>query len=505
MPKLRTSCALFGSVPVLLFVAGCSSLNHHHQPTTADPLAQRLDPILHRHDTPGLHFGARVVDLETGTELYAHDIDRPLMPASNMKLPVSAAGLSFFGPNHIFKTYLAMNGDDLWIVGTGDPATGDPTIAKSYKQTTLTMLDEWVEALRYRDIGRVRDIYYYDGAFELEQVHPSWSKSFAGDWYACPTGGLTFNDNCVDITITPTHDSEPVKVSVMPPVHNIKIVNECKTGDKQTADVTREPSANVYRITGAATRPTELPSKSVTDPGAFFADAFRTHLQRKGVRVDGDIRHADHPLGDKLEPPADKLLATHESKMMDVMWRIDKNSQNMFAEAMCKSLGRAWSAKQDRDEPGSWKNGGEAVRDFLDKNGIRTREFVIIDGSGLSRQNRVTVHLISDVLVTLWRGPYREEFRRSLSAAGVDGTLKNRMKDVTGNFFGKTGFIGGVRSLSGYVKTRDGKWLVVSMIYNGIDGSVKPVEDMQDDVVRELIDFPKVKSMPSTAPSVAER
>jgi D-alanyl-D-alanine carboxypeptidase/D-alanyl-D-alanine-endopeptidase (penicillin-binding protein 4) len=468
-------------------------------------LTTRLDSILHRRDDGKIVFGARVIELKTGRELYAHDLDRPLMPASNMKLPVSSTGLDFFGPDHVFETYLAMDGEDLWLIGTGDPATGDPAIAKANNRTTMTMLDEWADALKKKGIRRIKGrLMYYDLAFDDQLIHPSWSKSFAGDWYAAPLSGLNFNDNCVDVKVTPTKAGELVKYTVVPPTKGAKFINECKTGGTGKPDIKRDPEANVYRITGSATQPTDLPSTSVIDPGAFFADALRTHLESKGIRIEGSTKRADLPLDGRLEPSADKLIATHETKMTDVMWRINKNSQNLFAEAMCKAVGRAWKAKHGDNVAGSWSAGAQAVKDFLNRNKIDTSYLVVTDGSGLSRDNRVTVRIISDLLVTMNKHQHRDAFRASLSIAGKDGTLRNRMKDITPAFIGKTGYIGGVRSLSGYVKTRSGEDLVVSVIFNGFSGSVRPFEELQDEVVRTLVEYPNVPdhvAQPATAPS----
>ncbi|MBA2707339.1 MAG: D-alanyl-D-alanine carboxypeptidase/D-alanyl-D-alanine-endopeptidase, partial [Gemmatimonadaceae bacterium] len=396
--------------------------------------------------------------------------------------------------------YLAIDGDDLWLTGTGDPATGDPAISKANKRTTTSMLDEWAEALKKRGITRIMGkLIYYDAALDSEWVHPSWSKSFAGDWYAAPVAGLNFNDNCVDVKVTPTTDGEPVQYTVVPLTKGAEFFNEATSGGKGDVDIKREPAANVFKITGSATRPTDLSSKSVTDPGAFFADALRTHLESSGIKIDGPSQRVAKPLGSKLAPPISKIVAVHESKMSDVMWRINKSSQNLFAEAMCKLLGQAWMMKQGRDQPGSWHAGAEAVRDFLKRNGIDTTYFVIVDGSGLSRDNRVTVRLICDLLVTMTRHPHADAFNASLSIAGKDGTLRNRLKDLPGESFrGKTGYIGGVRSLSGFVKTRRGEWLAVSVIYNGFKGSVKPFEELQDEVVRTLINYP---SLPAETPA----
>src|SRR5689334_18819297 len=95
------------------------------KPAGADPgLTAKLDALLHSLDTTGAVFSARVIELPSGRELYAHEPDRPVMPASNGKLSNAAAALDHFGPRHTFKTWLGLDGDDLWLIGSGDPGYG---------------------------------------------------------------------------------------------------------------------------------------------------------------------------------------------------------------------------------------------------------------------------------------------------------------------------------------------------------------------------------------------
>jgi D-alanyl-D-alanine carboxypeptidase/D-alanyl-D-alanine-endopeptidase (penicillin-binding protein 4) len=385
----------------------------------ANKLATRLDSILHRRDDGKIVFGARVIELKTGRELYAHDIDRPLMPASNMKLPVGSAGLDFFGPDHIFKTYLAMDGEDLWLIGTGDPATGDPTIAKANNRTTMTVLDEWAQALKKRNVTRIKGrLMYYDGALDDQLIHPSWSKSFAGDWYAAPLSGLNFNDNCVDVKVTPTKNGELVKYTVVPPSKGATFINECKSGGAGKADIKRDPEANVYRITGSATQPTDLSSTSVTDPGAFFADALRTHLESKGIRI---------------EAPPSALTCrwvgicsrrrTSSSPPMKPRCRMScggsiRTARTCLPRRCARTLGGRGRPSAVRTSAGSWAAGAEAVKAFLKRNKIDTSYLVVTDGSGLSRDNRVTVRLISDVLMTMNKHPSRRRLPRQPVGCG---------------------------------------------------------------------------------------
>jgi D-alanyl-D-alanine carboxypeptidase/D-alanyl-D-alanine-endopeptidase (penicillin-binding protein 4) len=185
--------------------------------------------------------------------------------------------------------------------------------------------------------------------------------------------------------------------------------------------------------------------------------------------------------------------------MTDILWRINKNSQNLFAECLCKLSGQLYESRRGRQVPGSWKSGDRAIRDFLHRVHVRDQGLVVADGSGLSEDNRVTARIITDLLAAMDRHPYRDAFRDSLCIAGRDGTLSGRMKDLVGHVFAKTGQITGVRSLSGYIDRRDGGRLCFSIIYNRIPGSVKPYEELQDEACRLLVDYGAGASAPAAA------
>ncbi|HWP41077.1 MAG TPA: D-alanyl-D-alanine carboxypeptidase/D-alanyl-D-alanine-endopeptidase [Tepidisphaeraceae bacterium] len=482
----------------MLVLSGCAAANRQAR------LANKLRTTLHQLDETGVVVGARVLELPGGRELYADQPDRAMLPASNMKLLVTAAALDTWDPQHAFRTYLAMDGQDLWLIGTGDPAVGDPTIARKRGGTSLSVLQTWAKALKDRGIERIRGkLYYYDGALDAEQIHPSWSRGELIHWYAAPISGLNFNDNCIDITIWPTEPGKPVRYEVVPPTRGVTIINRCVTGsDRESGDGEpdwqRQADANVYTITGTCTRKTELKSKPVTDPGAFFADALRTHLESAGISIDGPTVRAPEPLGGALVPPADKIVATHETTLAEILPRINKNSQNLLAEGLCKLLGREYDRQRGIDAPGSWTSGEQSIRAFLQRYGIDDSGLVVADGSGLSRQNRVTARLISEVLLTMWQHPKRQAFFDSLGVGGRDGTIANRFKDLPDRVHAKTGYIGGVRALSGYAQTSQAdRWLVFSFIYNQIPGSVRPYEHMQDEACRLLLSYPKLNYRPA--------
>ncbi|GJM26285.1 MAG: peptidase M15 [Phycisphaerae bacterium] len=489
--NVLTACLLIG-------FAGCSATRLAHDPV----LCSQLDDILNRHADKGAMLTARVIDLESGTELFASNENTPVMPASNMKLVISSAGLDLLGADYKFETHLARDGNDVWIIGTGNPAVGDSPLAKRRGETTMTVFDDWVKALKQNGINRITgDLVYYEGAFDAYKFHDSWDHDDLVHWYAAPVSGLNFNDNCVDITISPTTDGQPVSYTVTPPFDDLVVINECITGKDEAPTINRMPHANVIVIGGGCDKKKTLKSKPVTDPGAFFAGAFRRHLASNGITIDGEVRSSPSPLGDSIKPTAGKLIATHTTTMPEVLWRINKSSQNLFAECMCKLSGRVLAQQQGLDHPGSWAGGEKAIRAFLKKNDIDDSKLKVSDGSGLSRGNNVTARLISDILIAMHKHKDVEVFRASLAEPGETGTLGRRMKGLNGRLFAKTGYIRGVRALSGYIHTANDRWLVFSFIYNRIPGSVQPFNKLQNEACELLYNWDPAKEKTETTES----
>ena len=478
---------------LVLFGGACGPGPGQHDPRLRD----QLHAILHRLDHAGAVVTARVVELPSRRELCAENIRMPFMPASNMKLITSAAGLNTFGPDHTFNTYLAYDGENLWLLGTGDPAAGDAPVARRSGNSTTTVLDQWAQALLDRGITRVPGkLLYFDGALDAYGLHPSWEHDDLVHWYATPVSGLNFNDNCVDVTVTPRQKGEPAGYEVVPAVRNLVVINQCVSGCDARPSIARMAYADVIVLGGGCNERKSLKSKPVTDPGAFFADALLTHLQQRGITVAGPIEQAPLPLDGQMPPRPDRIVAVHRSHMRDIMWRVNQSSQNLFAECLWNLTGQAHDSRQGLNRPGSWESGERAVREFLRESGVDGRSLVAADGSGLSRANRVTSRMLTDVLAVMFDHEHGGVFRASLAQPGEAGTLHRRLQDLTGHVFAKTGYIRGVRALSGYIHTHSGRWLCFSIIYNNVPSSVKPFEQLQDEACRLLVEWPDLPERP---------
>jgi D-alanyl-D-alanine carboxypeptidase/D-alanyl-D-alanine-endopeptidase (penicillin-binding protein 4) len=482
----RTTYRLTPFLFLVLSVVGCQSKAPAVDPNAV--LGQRLDAALPFQQAT---VAARVVDLSSGKEIYVRDADRQMMPASNLKLFTTAAALDRLGRDYVFKTQLAAKGNDLYLIGDGDPAFGDPTIAAWHNQTPIEVFDPFIEAMRKARLTYIKgNLYYDDYAFDDHRTHPSWSKAFRGEWYAAPVSGLNFNDNCIDVTIDPTRPGELAGYDIVPRTEKIRINDQCRTADKHAPDIVRDPNDDfTYNLTGTCKTRTKLDSKPIQNPGYFTADAFKTYLEFRGIHVTGLILRTD---GKPVTGAT--VLAEHQSTMPDVLKRTLKSSQNLFAEALSKQLGTNGGRAR-----GSWAAGQDAIRAFLQKKGINASGFVAADGSGLSRNNHATPRMVCDLLLAMHptRAPAGNDrdnaqlWHDALAEPGQQGTLRNRLQDLSGKVRCKTGSIGGVRALSGYVTKSDGKTLVFSFILNDIKGDEKQAQDKLDDAVRALAGIAK--------------
>ena len=162
----------------------------------------------------------------------------------------------------------------------------------------------------------------------------------------------------------------------------------------------------------------------------------------------------------------------------DLRWIVNvllKISQNLYAETLVRLLDRHPDGK-------SYAEGKKVVEQVLTRIGIPSDSYVLADGSGLSRRSYVTPDALVRILRYVHRAPYREEFVATLPVAGVDGTIRRRMRGTPAEnkVYAKTGSLGNVRSLSGFVTTKDEETLAFSMIVNHYTQPRRSAEYLQD-------------------------
>ncbi|KKK48650.1 hypothetical protein LCGC14_3142980, partial [marine sediment metagenome] len=176
-----------------------------------------------------------VVRLADGKALCDIASATPLIPASNQKIVTSAVAIRRLGEGFTFRTVLAMEGDDLVVIGDGDPTTGDARLAARRGESIYAAMDRWVVALKAAGVKSIKgNLIVRAGIFGGANVHPDWPKAQLRQYYAAPASGMNFNDNCLDIGFTVT--GKRVQPILRPVSRYIRLASRVTRGKRHLWD-----------------------------------------------------------------------------------------------------------------------------------------------------------------------------------------------------------------------------------------------------------------------------
>jgi len=447
-------------------------------PVCAHVLPTDLDAIVDAAPSfQGSQFSLVVRDAGNGEPVYERNSNQRLIPASTLKLLISAAALDILGPHFRFITSVHIVGSvkngilqgSLYLRGTGDPTIQ----ANEY---TGLVAEVSLRGTRSISGNLAFDDTWFDGALAA----PGWAQDDEGFAFDAPISALTaspdrrYNPATADIWERPSTTTWiPLSVLITALNGYIDILNAGLTGTSNTLTVTREHGLEHAVIHGTPpvdARP-RVRSISVGNPNHYVADLFRRALYEQHVHIDGRIVIGEVTLADATLV-AKRLSMSHPELIAPFL----KQSTNGYAESLTKALGRSFKNE------GSLARGIDAISTFLRDDGI-DQPLRQVDCSGLSRYNSISTGTLSDMLINGSRKSWFDTWYSACPVAGdadpsIGGTLRYRMRGTTAenNAHTKTGSMGGVSGLSGYVTDADQRLLAFSMVKNNAVVSVKSVE-----------------------------
>jgi D-alanyl-D-alanine carboxypeptidase/D-alanyl-D-alanine-endopeptidase (penicillin-binding protein 4) len=455
-------------------------------------LAARIDSILARPQLSRAQWGIEVRDASTGQTLYARNASRRFIPASNLKLIISATAAHHLDPDYRFRTSVYATGPvrdgtlegDLVLYGRGDPM-----ISARYFPSRTAVWEMLADSLLARGIRRVTGGVVADESWiDREYVRDDWEAYDRRWWYAAPVGALGMNDNSIDFRIEPGASAgSPARITGSPASSAWRLVNASRTvarGRPHTFDLERGAEPGVVRAYGNLPLGTGADTESfaVDNPARFTGIVFREVLERKGIAVDRNTVLVVSDPSASTVANATPIVEWHSPPLPQAIGPVLMNSQNWFAELLVKTVGR-----EVRGE-GSWDAGLAVEREFLTRVvGIDSADFVLRDGSGLSAGNHVTPRALVRLLDYVRRTPRQAVVRRALPLSGAEeGSLRSRLTDLRGRVAAKTGYIGGADSLAGFVTLPDGREIIFCIIANGGGQPSARMKAGIDDVVRAI-------------------
>ncbi|NOY59356.1 MAG: D-alanyl-D-alanine carboxypeptidase/D-alanyl-D-alanine-endopeptidase [Calditrichaeota bacterium] len=481
-----------------ILFTGCSHNPHlFSKSDSISRLQKELDLIFSDPSIATAQCGVAIKSLATGEIVYFRNARKALVPGSNLKLFTTAAALLKLGPQYQFHTNLYMNGNleqngvlngDLILSGTGDPSIS----AVFHKGNSITVFENFCDSLKKRGVKKIFGrIIGDDNYFDDEPLGAGWAWDYQSDWYAAQISALSFNDNCLNLLITPGDSAGVLAgISIIPSTDYVQIENKLITipGEKTKINVHRIRKENRIICSGTIAPDQKEVQETVTveNPTLYSAHVFKEILERRGIAVDGEAADIDdlHDFNYSRET-ARRVAQYNSPPLREIITITLKESKNLYAELLLRTLGK------ESTGVGNAAAGTKTVCQILTGMGIDTTQISMEDGSGLSRKDFITPMSVVTLLTFMSRHPFAKIFYDSLPVAGVDGTLAQRMLGTAaaGNVHAKTGTLDFVKALSGYVTSRDGEKFVFSILINNYKVSHRVVNRIQDTVCERLANF----------------
>lgn len=458
-----------------------------------------LDSILDAN--PHVWWGVLVTEIPSGDTLFARNAERNFMPASVTKLFTTAAVLDQLGPNYTYVTRLYADGlqtgdvlhGNLIVRGAGDPSTGAP--GPNWQNLFLSFADS-LHALGIREVHG--DIIGDDNVFDDIALGVDWSWEDLTYGYAAQISGLTFYDATVKLRILPTRPGQPGKISIIPePKNYLTIVNESRTlprGQNITEAYWRIPESNQIIVSSQVpSGRTESEDVTVHNPTLYFVHHFSGVLESEDVRVHGQLLDVDDLISAPDYASAQRIAEHRSAPVSELITTVNKSSHNLYAEHLLKTLGHVLPVPDLELAPGSAAMGGLAAMRTYVNAGIDTTRMQLVDGSGLSRKNLISPAGTIDLLRYMADHPnilVQKAFLSSLPISGKDGTLEYRFARNTaanGRVLAKTGTLGSVNTLAGYILEGGTPRIAFVIFANHFRGSHAPIRAIQESFISTLI------------------
>ncbi len=407
--------------------------------------------------------GVSIVVQEAGAlaPLFTFDADRSMSAASVMKLVTTFAALDLLGPDYRWKTEAYLGGPlrngklegDLILKGYGDP------------KLTIEQWQSFMAMLRAQGLAAVTgDLVLDRSYFRLPPHDPAAFDGEPLKPYNVGPDALLVNFKAVRFVFAP--NAAGVDVHVEPPLPQVALGAPPRLGNGECDDWRTALGAGFadYATNARASFAGRYPAScaerewyvALLDVPHYALGMFTIYFREAGGRFDGGVKEGRAPAG---KAP----FATFASPpLYDIVRDVNKLSNNVMARQLFLTL-----STTARPPPATAPDAAVAVQQWLARRKLRIPGLVLENGSGLSRQERISANGLARLLAAADASPVRDEFASSLAVAAVDGTVQRRFQNgtVAGQALLKTGSLEGVRALAGYVIDAEGRrYIVVALI-----------------------------------------
>jgi D-alanyl-D-alanine carboxypeptidase/D-alanyl-D-alanine-endopeptidase (penicillin-binding protein 4) len=426
--------------------------------------------------------GLCVMDAQTGATLCEYSSKLSLTPASTMKIITTSSALQLLGKDFRYETVLQYSGNfdkttgiingDLIIRGSGDPSLNSEYFRKP--EDTFFVANKWAGVLKEKGIKKITGQMVLDVSCFEEDIPGTWVWGDLGNYFGAAPYGISYNDNKFYIVFKPLakNGDSAIISKMVPHLDNVSIKNHVRAGGTEdNAIVYRAPLSNEIQINGtipAGAKPLSIEG-SLPDPALLLAKHLQTVFATEGIDLGNkEVLKITAHTKKQYDKPRTTLYTYKSPTLEKMVFFTNLHSNNHYAESIFRTI-----ALKKGGWGSNWQ-GITTVSAHLKSKGFDPNGLFINDGSGLSRSNGVTAEHLAKILFMMNSdSANRNAFVSSLPVAGVSGSLRSLGKGTAleNNLKAKSGYITRARSYAGYMKTKSGRDICVSLIINNFNGS----------------------------------
>ena len=451
--------------------------------TSVEDLPATVRTVLRHRNLPADTLSIYVFNLDEGEDVLAFNADTPRNPASVMKLVTTLVALDVLGPAYRWRT-------EAWLRGEldGEVLDGD-LLLKGYGDPFLVTERVWtmLRGMRRQGLRRIDgDLLLDDSYFDVGDEDPAAFDRQPLRSYNVLPNALMMNFKVVSYYFEPEPDASAVRIRFDPELDNLKIVNRLSVskgrcgGYQRGIAIIPNDSFDEFTFSGRFPSGCNLYSmtRSALDHNEYTYGLFREIWHSVGGEFEGGWRNISFDPGPEDEP----WFSFDSWPLADVASYVNKYSNNVMARHLLLTV-----AAETRGAPGTVEKGRSAVVEWMNERGIDARGFEITNGSGLSRDGRISARQMVGLLAHAYRQPYMPEFLSSMSLTGLDGTTSRRFDasdPLAGRAHVKTGSLDHVSAIAGYVHARSGTRYAVVTLQNHTDVHRGYGEEIQEMLLR---------------------
>lgn len=411
-----------------------------------------------------------------------HRANQLMSPASVMKLLTSYAALDQFGPAWTWRTNAYLHGKlhdgildgDVVVVGSGDPSL------------TWDRLGQWLRDWRSRGLRQIHGNIIIDDSLYAPTPDDTNFDAAPHRAYNAQPAAFLVNFGTITLRLTPGSVDAPVDVMPLTPVMPLRVVNHLRASAgaclswRNALHAIFTPNGRGLTLTlegkvPAACGESELNLK-VADDLHWAALVIRAQWQELGGSWQGEVltgtTQTDLPVFSTWISPS----------LAEVLRDMNKWSNNVMAREIFLDLGVEEGGYATRDHSVAH------LQEWMPRQGLDPTQWVLENGSGLSRNERTTTEQLGMLLQTVWQSSRMPDYVASLPVIGMDGTMRNHLTDspLAGRGYVKTGTLDGVKSAAGYVLDNQGHWQAFALLIN--HPRAASAEIITDAVLKQIYD-----------------